>query len=59
MGIVVDTSVFIAFERDARAVDLGGLPANEDLFLNAISASELLVGVHRADSPVRRNRRLV
>ena len=58
MGIVVDTSIFIAFERDAQAVDLSGLPADEDLFLSAITASELLVGVHRAGSPARRNRRL-
>ena len=58
MGIVVDTSVFIAFERDSQAVDLGGLPSDEDLFLSAITVSELLVGVHRADSPARRNRRL-
>ena len=58
MGVVVDTSVFIAFERDSQAVDLGGLPSDEDLFLSAITVSELLVGVHRADSPARRNRRL-
>jgi tRNA(fMet)-specific endonuclease VapC len=58
VGIVVDTSVFIAFERDDRALDLGGLPAEEDLFISAITVSELLVGVHRADSAARRNRRL-
>ena len=58
MGIVVDTSVFIAFERDSQAVDLSGLPADDDLFLSVITVSELLVGVHRANSPARRNRRL-
>jgi len=34
------------------------LPADEDLFLSAVTVSELLVGVYRADSPARRNRRL-
>lgn len=58
MGIAVDTSVFIAFECDTRALDLGGLPGDEDLFPSAITVSVLLVGVYRADSPARRNRRL-
>lgn len=58
MGIVVDTSVFIAFERDPQAVDTGALAADEELFLSVITASELLVGVHRANSSARRNRRL-
>ncbi|TVQ38921.1 MAG: type II toxin-antitoxin system VapC family toxin [Wenzhouxiangella sp.] len=58
MGVVVDTSVFIAFERNSQAVELDGLPADEDLFLSAVTVSELLVGVYRADSPARRNRRL-
>ncbi|MDN5850432.1 MAG: PIN domain-containing protein [Nitrococcus sp.] len=58
MGAVVDTSVFIAFERNTRAIDLAGLPAEDDVFISAITVSELLVGVHRADSGARRNRRL-
>ncbi|MEX2488275.1 MAG: PIN domain-containing protein [Pseudomonadales bacterium] len=58
MGIVVDTSVFIAFERDVQALDMAALPAEEDLFISAITVSELLIGVHRADSSARRNRRL-
>ncbi len=58
MGVLVDTSVFIAFERNERAIDLAGLPAEEDLFISTITVSELLVGVHRADSGARRNRRL-
>lgn len=58
MGVVVDTSVFIAFERNARAINLAGLPAEDDLFISTITISELLVGVHRADTGARRNRRL-
>lgn len=58
MGIVVDTSVFIAFERRANEIDLAGLPAEEDLFISAITVSELLVRVHRADTSARRSRRL-
>lgn len=58
MGVVVDTSVFIAFERGVQALETAELPAEADLYISAITVSELLVGVHRADSSARRNRRM-
>ncbi len=58
MGAIVDSSVLIAVERglldlSAVAKDHGQL----ELALSAITASELLHGVHRADSRLRRRRR--
>lgn len=58
MALLIDSSVIIDLERR-------GLPAEtmvlalpgEDLALSAVTASELLFGVHRADSAERRLRR--
>lgn len=49
-GILLDSSIVIAVER--RQLDLGAVTAGRlDLtFLSAISASELLHGVHRANT---------
>ncbi len=55
MAFLVDSSVFIALER--RNLPLGALSrlvSHEPLAMAAITASELLVGVHRASSPERR-----
>ncbi|MCP3959155.1 MAG: type II toxin-antitoxin system VapC family toxin [bacterium] len=58
MGLLIDTSVFIRIERSGEGLEtlldsVGDLP----VFLAAISASELLHGVHRANTAVRRGRR--
>lgn len=58
MALIVDSSVFVALER--RRLRLEGLPLedpDEPIAVAAITASELLVGVHRADTPERRLRR--
>ena len=58
MGALIDSSVLIAAERGA--LDLDGI-LNEhretEFALSAITASELLHGVHRAKSAARRGRR--
>lgn len=51
MGVVLDTSFLIDHERGRH-----GLPIEEELAIAAITASELLHGVHRAD-PAHRPRR--
>ena len=56
MGLVLDTGVFIRAERDG-AVDFSPWADYGDAFISAITVSELLVGVHRADSDTRRARR--
>lgn len=58
MGALIDSSILIAGERGQ--LDLGGHlldHEDEDFALSAITASELLHGVHRADTEERRARR--
>ena len=57
MGLIVDTAVFVAFERSGRPVDLSPWAPQEDVFISVVTVSELLVGVHRADTEARRARR--
>jgi tRNA(fMet)-specific endonuclease VapC len=59
MAQLIDTSVFIALERRGQRAFVMGSTAtsSEPVALAAITASELLAGVHRADSPERRLRR--
>lgn len=58
MAFLIDSSIFVAIERSGEA------PAavlerfgDQEVALAAITASELLHGVHRADGAVRRGRR--
>lgn len=53
MGTLLDTSVLVRAERAGWMLDL---PAEEEVGIAAITAAELLHGVHRAD-PERRARR--
>jgi predicted nucleic acid-binding protein len=58
MGILIDSSVLIAWERDR--LDLEGRLADyaeDDFAISAITASELLHGVYRAANPAQRHRR--
>jgi tRNA(fMet)-specific endonuclease VapC len=56
MGIILDSSVLIAYER--RRFDLEQLLTDHaDPAIAAITAGELLIGVERADTPERRARR--
>ena len=58
MAQLIDSSVFIALERRGLRLDhlLPAVP-DEPAAMSAITASELLAGVHRADSTERRVRR--
>ncbi len=55
MAQLVDSSVFIALERQGRdpaaLMDLG---RDELLAISSVTASELLFGVYRANTPERR-----
>ncbi len=58
MGIILDTSVLIAWER--HKTDLEAFlerRADESFALSVVTAAELLHGVHRADHQARRLRR--
>ena len=58
MGTLIDSSVLIAWERNQLDLEkhLGDL-ADEDFAISAITASELLHGVHRATTVAQRRRR--
>jgi len=56
MGLILDSSILIAFER--RRFDLERLLADHaPPAIAAITAAELLIGVERADTAERRSRR--
>lgn len=55
MGLLVDTSVLIELERGNESI-YQRLDA-EQVFLAAVSAAELLHGVHRANTAARKARR--
>jgi predicted nucleic acid-binding protein len=58
VGFLIDSSVLVAAERSRLDLDAVQRSAgDEDLAIAAITASELLHGVHRADTPARRHRR--
>ncbi len=56
MGVILDSSVLVAFER--RRFDLERLVTDHNpAAISAVTAAELLIGVERADTPERRTRR--
>lgn len=57
MGMIVDTNVFILFEKSGKPIDLSAYDSSEKIYVSVISVSELLMGVHRADTEQRRQRR--
>lgn len=57
MGLVLDTDVIIGFERAGSGLSTSGLQGYGEVFISAVTVSELLVGVHRADTDARRVRR--
>jgi predicted nucleic acid-binding protein len=57
MGLISDSAVFILWERSVRSVDFSQWSSHGEAAISVVTASELLVGVHRADSPDRRQKR--
>jgi tRNA(fMet)-specific endonuclease VapC len=55
MATLIDSSVLIAAERGQLNFD--DIAAEEDVAISAVTASELLHGVHRARTPAQRHRR--
>ena len=58
MGLILDTNVLIQAERQPGGFRFGDYETHGGLYLSAITASELLVGVHRANTAERRLKRL-
>ena len=57
MGLMVDTNVFITFEKTRNPIDFSSWESSDGVYISVVIASELLMGVHRADTPERRQRR--
>lgn len=57
MGLIIDTNVFVQWERTGHAIDFSRWTDYGEAAISVITASELLVGVHRADTDLRRQRR--
>jgi len=57
MGLVLDTDVIIKAERLDTPLDFNQWASYGNAYISAITVSELLIGVHRADSEARRLRR--
>lgn len=64
MGVVLDSNIFIIAERSKDPEKIGEMinqiPSeyqNEEVYISVITASELLMGVHRAPDPEIRSRR--
>ena len=57
MGLVIDTDVWVLAEKSAGTLDLARWARYGGAYMSAITASELLVGVERANTAQRRARR--
>jgi tRNA(fMet)-specific endonuclease VapC len=57
LGIVLDSSVIIRFEREQTDVESFGQSLDQSLFLAAITVSEISVGSLLADTESRRRQR--
>ncbi len=58
MGLIVDTCIFIQAEKQGTPLNDFSRWTDEIIYISAITASELLVGVHRANTSDRRVKRM-
>jgi len=54
---MVDTNVFIRFEKSGKPIDFSSWESSQKVYISAVIVSELLMGVHRANTEDRRQRR--
>ncbi len=57
MGLILDTNVFIHSERSGNPIDFSKWEKYGNVYISAITTSELLVGVHYAQNDAQRTRR--
>jgi predicted nucleic acid-binding protein len=48
MGLMVDTSVFIRFEKAGNPIDFSAWDNSQQVFISAVTAAELLLGARAA-----------
>ncbi len=58
MGLIADTCIFIQAEKQEKVFDFSKYK-DESVYISTITASELLVGVHRANNEERRLKRSI
>ena len=58
MGLLIDTDVLVLAERARASLDFSRYTEYGDAYISVVTASELLVGVHRAQDEGIRSRRL-
>jgi predicted nucleic acid-binding protein len=54
---MVDTNVFINFEKSGNPIDFSLWEPSQKVYISVVIVSELLIGVHRANTDERRQRR--
>lgn len=54
---MIDSNVFIHFEKSGESLDFSSWESSDDVYISVVVASELLMGVHRANTEKRRKRR--
>ena len=57
MGLMVDTNVFIKFEKSGKPIDFSSWESSQKVYVSVVVVSELLMGVHHANIEERRQRR--
>jgi len=57
MGLMVDTNPFIRFEKSGQSIDFSTWESSANVYISVVTVSELLIGVHRANTEERRQRR--
>ena len=57
MGLILDTDVLIRGEKQGIEIDFTRWSEHGEAYMSAITCSELLIGVYRANTPARRARR--
>ena len=57
MGLVIDTDVWVLAEKSGQELNLARWAHYGEAYMSVVTASELLVGVERANTPARRARR--
>jgi predicted nucleic acid-binding protein len=56
MGLMVDTNVFIRFEKSRSTIDFSSWDTSQKVDISAVVVSELPMGVHRANTEKCRQR---
>jgi tRNA(fMet)-specific endonuclease VapC len=57
MGLMLDTNVFIHSERSKSPINFSQWEAYGNVYISAVTVSELLLGVHSANDEAQRARR--